>query len=70
MEYLGSTTGSSFNRDGVCSAFQATWNVGPTCSPLNKASLDKWCRKNVFNENGAHGVRTLVDAPRLLSKID
>lgn len=69
VEYLGSTTGTSFDNEN-CSAFQATWNVGPSCSPLDKASLDKWCEDNVFNEDHAHGVRTLVSNPRLLSKID
>lgn len=70
VEYLGSTTGPQFNREGVCSALQATWNVGPTCLPLAKASLDEWCRGNVFEEDHAHGVRSLVEDPRLLSKID
>lgn len=69
VEYLGSTTGPSFDAE-TCSAFQATWNVGPSCRPLDKASLDKWCEDNVFDEDSAHGVRDLVTDVRLLSKID
>lgn len=69
VEYLGSTTGTSFSN-GTCSPFQVTWNVRPTCSPLELASLDAWCEDNVFDEVEAHGVRELVTSLRLLSRID
>jgi Delta carbonic anhydrase len=68
VEYLGSTTGTRFD-DRTCSPLQVTWNVQSTCSPLTLASLDAWCADNVFDEKGAHGSRTLVTAPRLLSRI-
>lgn len=69
VEYLGSTTGPSFN-DRTCSPFQVTWNVRPTCDPLRLSSLGAWCGDNPFNEDHAHGVRELVTAPLLLSRID
>lgn len=70
VEYLGSTTGPAFNNETSCSPFQVTWNVRPTCSPLAKASLDTWCRDNVFRETKAHGVRPLVTPLGLRSRID
>lgn len=69
VEYLGSTTGPSFN-DEECSEFQVTWNVRPACSPLSFASLNAWCDDNVFREEDAHGVRELVSPLELLSKIE
>lgn len=71
VEYLGSTTGPQFNPEGICSAFQVTWNVGTMCSPLRLDSLGAWCSSNnVFNERVAHGVRTLVEDVKLLSPIE
>lgn len=68
VEYLGSTTGSSFD-DRTCSPLQVTWNVRSTCRPLAQASLDAWCDDNVFNEHAAHGARALVVTPSMLSRI-
>jgi len=71
VQYLGSTTGSSFN-DGSCSPFQVTWDVSSACSPLEIASIDNWCGKdkNPFEEDHAHGVRRLVTDEALLSPIN
>lgn len=70
VEYLGSTTGSSYN-DGSCSPFKVTWNVSNVCTPLELASINQWCgkTKNPFKEDHAHGVRKLVTAKELLSPI-
>lgn len=70
VEYIGSTTGPRFNREGICSAPGVTWNVGTACSPLRLDSLDAWCADNVFEEHKAHGVRTLVTDLKLLSPIE
>ena len=51
--YLGSTTGPSFS-DKVCSPFQVTWSVRPSCRALSLSSLDAWCDDNVFEEDHAH----------------
>ena len=55
---------------GKGSALQVTWNVGTACSPLRLESLDEWCGGNVFEEDHAHGVRTLVEDLTLLSPIE
>ena len=68
VTYQGSTTGSTFTNQR-CSPLQVTWNVQPTCQPLNIHSLSQWCRSNVFGEPGAHGVRQLVDNLELLSEM-
>lgn len=68
IQYSGSTTGPSYNEQG--SPFQVTWSVRPKVAKVNIASVGKWCKGNVFNENHAHGVRNLVKNPKLLSKID
>ncbi|MEX2518132.1 MAG: delta-class carbonic anhydrase [Paracoccaceae bacterium] len=64
--FAGSTTGPSFN-DAVCSPFQVTWSVRPGCQQLDIASLHAWAEANIFEEDHAHGVRTLVTEPALLS---
>ncbi len=66
--FLGSTTGPSYT-DMKCSPMQVTWSVRPACAKIDINSLNKWCEKNVFAEDHAHGVRQLVTAPQLLSKI-
>lgn len=68
VQYLGSTTGPSFTN-AICSPFQVTWNVRPECSALDFASLNHWCDNNVFKEDHAHGVRTLVTPKELLAPI-
>lgn len=68
LEFLGSTTGPSYT-EAKCSPLQVTWNVRPACAKIDINSLNKWCEKNVFEEDHAHGVRALVTAPELLSKI-
>jgi hypothetical protein len=43
--------------------------VRPACAKIDIHSLDKWCEGNVFKEDHAHGIRQLVTAPELLSRI-
>jgi len=69
VEFLGSTTGPSYNNDS-CSPLQVSWSVRPKCNTLDINTLHKWCEKNDFNENKAHGVRELVTNPKFLSEID
>jgi len=66
--FLGSTTGPSYTEQ-KCSPFQVTWSVRPNCLKLDINGLSKWCEANVFEEDHAHGVRTLVVSPELLSTI-
>ena len=67
IQYAGSTTGPNYNEEG--SPFQVTWSVRPKVAKVNIATVGKWCKKNHFNEDHAHGVRNLVKNPRLLSPI-
>ncbi len=67
--FRGSTTGPSYT-DNKCSPLNVTWSVRPQCAKIDIASLDAWAEDNVFNEDEAHGVRTLVRDPRLVSPID
>lgn len=68
VEYAGSTTGPGFNEKG--SPFQVSWGVRPKVAKVNIKTMDSWCKGNVFKENHAHGVRTLVTDPDLLSNIE
>ena len=68
VEYAGSTTGSSYTEQ-KCSPYYGTWSVRPKCAKVDINSLSKWCKKNVFGENYAHGVRKLVTHPNLLGEI-
>nr|WP_026377081.1 delta-class carbonic anhydrase [Aestuariibacter salexigens] len=68
VEYLGSTTGPSYNEQG--SPLQVSWSVRPQGAVLDINSVGKWCEDNVFNEDHAHGVRNLVVNPKLLSVIN
>ena len=68
--FRGSTTGPSYDAQGVCSPLKVTWSVRPECKKLDIASLDRWAEEgNVFNEDHSHGVRALVTDARLLSPI-
>lgn len=67
IEYAGSTTGPSYNEKG--SPFQVTWSVRPKVAKVDIATVDAWCKDNVFEEDHAHGVRNLVINPDLLSKL-
>lgn len=67
IEYAGSTTGPGYNEKG--SPFQVSWSVRPNVAKVNIESVGKWCKGNVFNEDHAHGVRTLVTNPDLISEI-
>lgn len=67
IQYAGSTTGPSYNKAG--SPFQVTWSVRPRVLKVDITSLGKWLADNPFQENHAHGVRTLVIDPDLLSRI-
>lgn len=66
--FAGSTTGPKYTQS-ACSPLQVTWSVRPSCMKVDIGSLNKWCGGNVFEEDHAHGVRQLVTAPELLSKI-
>lgn len=68
VEFMGSTTGPKYN-DQACSPLQVTWSVRPTCAKVDISSVGKWCEKNAFGEDHAHGVRKLVADPKLLSTI-
>lgn len=67
VEFLGSTTGPKYNE--ACSPLQVTWSVRPQCAKVDINSVGKWCEKNAFAEDHAHGVRNLVTEPKLLSEI-
>lgn len=68
VEYLGSTTGPSYNEKA--SPLQVSWSVRPEVAVVDIHSVKKWCDKNVFEEDFAHGVRNLVQNPKLLSPIE
>jgi len=65
IQYAGSTTGPGYNEKG--SPFQVTWSVRPKVAKVNIATVDDWCKGNVFKEDHGHGVRNLVTNPDLLS---
>lgn len=67
-EFLGSTTGPQWT-DQKCSPMHVTWSVRPQCAKVNINTVGKWCQKNAFEEDHAHGVRKLVANPKLLSPI-
>ncbi|MGK0376137.1 MAG: hypothetical protein ACJA2E_002628 [Arenicella sp.] len=68
VEYLGSTTGPSFNQ--AASPLQVSWSVRPEVAVVDINSVKDWCNENIFNEDHAHGVRNLVQNPKLLSPIN
>lgn len=67
IEYLGSTTGPSYNE--TASPLQVSWSVRPEVIVVDINSVGDWCEDNIFNEDHAHGVRNLVQNPKLLSPI-
>ena len=68
--FRGSTTGPSYDQHS-CSPAEVTWNVRPQCAKLDINSLHRWAEQgNVFKETKSHGVRQLVTAPELLSRIE
>ncbi len=68
VEYIGSTTGPDYNTKG--SPFQVSWSVRPNVAKVDITSVNAWCKRNVFNEDHARGVRNLIINPDLLSKIN
>ncbi len=68
IQFLGSSTGPQYTEH-ICSPLHVTWNVSQSCSRVDINSLSKWCASNKFAENKAHGVRQIVTAKGLLSKI-
>jgi len=68
VEYAGSTTGPKYTEKN-CSPYYGTWSVRPKCAKVDINSLSNWCKKNVFGESYAHGVRKLVTHPKLLGEI-
>jgi len=67
IQYNGSTTGPGYNETG--SPFQVSWSVRPKVAKVNIESVGTWLAGNVFDEDHAHGVRNLVQNPKLLSTI-
>ncbi|WP_413692476.1 delta-class carbonic anhydrase [Psychromonas sp. KJ10-2] len=67
IQYLGSTTGPSYNQQG--SPFQVTWSVRPKTLKVDINTVAEWLNDNKYKENHAHGVRNLVIDPLLLSGI-
>jgi hypothetical protein len=67
VQYAGSTTGPAYNEAG--SPFQVSWSVRPRVAKVRIETVGTWCEGNVFKEDHAHGVRTLVVHPGLLSEI-
>ena len=65
VEYAGSTTGPAFNEQA--SPFQVNWSVRPEVAVVDISSVGSWCQDNAFDEDHAHGVRNLVQNPKLLS---
>jgi len=68
IQYEGSTTGPGYNEEG--SPYQVSWSVRPQVAKVNIDSVGEWCKSNVFEEDHAHGVRNLVQNPKLLSEIN
>ncbi|AZQ83646.1 hypothetical protein EKO29_06125 [Colwellia sp. Arc7-635] len=68
VQYKGSTTGPGYNETG--SPLQVSWSVRPKVAKVNIESVGQWCKGNVFEEDHAHGVRNLVQNPKLLSEIN
>lgn len=68
VEFMGSTTGPKYSEQ-TCSPLQVTWSVRPQCAKVDINSVGRWCEKNAFEEDHAHGVRKLVTTPKLLSNI-
>ena len=68
ITYAGSTTGPGYNENG--SPFQVSWSVRPLVAKVNIESVGTWLAGNVFEEDHAHGVRNLVQNPKLLSTIN
>ncbi|MFT4940450.1 MAG: hypothetical protein ACI88A_003505 [Paraglaciecola sp.] len=67
IEYLGSTTGPSYNEKA--SPLQVSWSVRPEVAVVDINSVGEWCKSNEFKEDHAHGVRNLVQNPKLISPI-
>jgi hypothetical protein len=67
IQYLGSTTGPAFNEKA--SPLKVSWSVRPQVAVVDINSVSEWCDDNVFKEDHAHGVRNLVQNPKLLSPI-
>jgi len=65
INYKGSTTGPAYNEKG--SPLQVSWSVRPKVLKVDTASVGRWCKHNVFQEDHAHGVRNLVVDESLLS---
>jgi hypothetical protein len=68
ITYTGSTTGPGYNEEG--SALQVSWSVRPQVAKVNIESVGTWLEDNIFDEDHAHGVRNLVQNPKLLSTIE
>jgi len=65
--YTGSTTGTSRDAGGICSAYTPiTWQVDRTCHLISASSFDKMCfdmkqmRADMSSDLHPHGARELV----------
>lgn len=70
VEFLGSTTGPSYNSSDKCSSPKVTWSVRPQCAKVDVSTVNEFLSgKSVFKEDHSHGVRQLVTKPELLAPI-
>jgi hypothetical protein len=70
IQFWGSTTGTSYDNDQLCSPFVVTWSIRPQCAKVDAASVNKWLASdNAFEEDHSHGIRQLVVDPAMLSQI-
>lgn len=75
VSYVGSTTGSGFDNDKLCSPYLVSWMVDPTCNYISAKAFDEtMCKKLLehgFNPDsddlGPHGSRELV-VPKYAAK--
>ena len=49
---------------------KGTWAACRKHVQIDIGSVHKWCEGNAFKEDHAHGIRPLVTAPELLSRIN
>ena len=67
VQYVGSTTGPNYNEQG--SPYNVTWSLRPQVKKVNIKSIGKWCERNVFDEDHAHGVPPSVKIRSAISSI-
>ena len=68
ITYGGSTTGPDYNE--TASPLKVTWSVRPKVIKTSIRSVERWLADNPFDEKAAHGVRTLVTDPEMISAME